>query len=485
MSDKEKDEGMEVDEDKKQFKPLPPSLTKQVGNIDTACKVYSAETGDEDAVGPDRDVADKDMEELSPEGVTELGGQSDEEVLALKQVLSQPAPPTPRSVSKTRKGRPGLSTPLPIPSSSRPTPMRGLFGRLDSNLPQADKQNKLSVEEETKLLLAEEAARGRQPITALVQHPLFEAVDVDDELGFSVWVTPEHNNPPVPDPLYLLRAMSSKGVASRQPIPDYPDQMTTFPITTSRSWIGAANLMLATIDKMGKLFELPEFKVTYDKSQMAFIIEKPKEAPKSPATLRGQPGMTQLRFDLASKTLDTTADPTPAKVPKIVSFGKSSDPRQTSVVTVASIPEPPTQVRHDPMETQPAGDLRNQETTPGPTDGSTPTQDQPVASTSSASAPAPAATECPPHPQLGLPQACVAGGAFGGAVELDVLRFVSPSVVQGCLERWPYRHVYMLSGDPVIKQLCAFMAVGRQDVYGTVEVKKLQEFIALLEATPP
>lgn len=476
------DQHMEIDDLGTKLTLPPPSVKEGVPVVNRATRVYREEMGDEDAAGEDRDFPDKLRAPSSPDGATDLGGKSDEEILSLAGHLGKQATPGSRSSVRSRKSLfpTGPSTSKSDPDLSKvPTTPR----LRDSSLTARGKAS-TSKHATTKDTRGATLAPPSQ-IASPTEHPLLKQIDVENDAGFEVSLGGNDLEKALPDALHLIKASASKAAAQGGPVPSFEEVPNTFPVTTAKSWVGSTAIMLATMDKMAKLFNLPEFKVVYDKAQTALVVQTPPPASQAvPSRTGRQPGAV---FTFAKTTVDVATEtepgPTPSKVPRHASSGKNQSVQtslsESNLHPVDSIagestqpPEDHSMEEGDESGPHRVASMLADEHTPAPsrrgsiheTEGDRVSRVPPLS--------------------IKLPEPCVVTSPFGQRVELDVLRLVSPDVLRAKLDKWNFLPIYLLAEDQVIKQLCCFMAIGNESFYGAVDTETLNKFIKLLQAAP-
>nr|UYL95641.1 MAG: ORF2 [Zhangye Rhabd tick virus 1] len=445
----EGEQKMDLDEVTSKMTMPPESLAEEGKVVTAATKIYSDEMGENDTVGDDKDVQDFWARPVSPDGATDLGSQSDKEVEILKEKLSAPQTPRSRSASRTRKGK-------DLPEDKQPepeTPKQRTKGPLTAGK-SARKGTAPSTQETT---TGEKSEKPPMPVP-LSEHPLLSKIDIDNDRGFKVTISSKPSDLIVPDPLYVLREATGKSLAQGKDILTHTEAPHTFPVSTAKSWASATALMLATIEKMAKVFKLPDFEVTYNKTKMSFeIVQHPSIRGSSdhPALRTGTPQLVFKQKSTANAATETDLGPAEGPTPAKVSKPADPEPGTTGEDQVMDIDTDPS-----------VGDV------PGPSskENASHPQDLPDASMTIPSLP------------FELPDPCTVRSAFGGKIDLDILRFVAPGVLKSKLAKWAHFQVYLLTKDPVIRQLCGYMATGNEGVYRAVHADVLMKFIELLEA---
>nr|QPD01629.1 hypothetical protein [Taishun Tick Virus] len=475
-------QAMEIDELGTRLTLPPPSVREGAIVVTRATRAYKEEMGTEDAVGDDRDIPDKSVPPSSPGGATDLGAKSDDEILSLAGHLGKQHAHGSRSSSRTRKS---LFPPGPGPSRS------------DSELPkvpttprhkdpsQASRGKALSSKQTIPKDPKDPAPSGSTQITNPNDHPLLRQIDVESDTGFEILITQTNTDKSIPDALHLIKANATKAASQGGPIPTFEEARNVFPVTTAKSWAGSTAIMLATIDKMAKLFRLPDFKIVYDKTQTAFVILNPPSVSQTNPSKAGR--QSGAVFTFPKMTVDacteTETGPTPSKVSKQGDSGNDkhtqtsfidTDPCALGSVTGESAQQPEDQIMGEDGESEPPrlASMLADESTPAPSRHGSPHEAK--------------EDQMPKAPPLSIkmPEPCVVTSPFGQRIELDVLRLVSPDVLRAKLGKWNFLPVYLLADDPVIKQLCCFMAIGNESFYGVVNADTLNKFIALLQAAP-
>lgn len=473
MSDNEEQQGMELDEVTSKMTLPPESLAEEGKIVAAATKIYSDEMGEEDTVGEDKDVLDFVARPPSPEGATDLGSQSDKEVELLKEQLTAPQTPRSRSTSRTRKGKEATDDKQQDPETPKQKPK----GQSASSVLRSVRKGPLPGTSEGTVGDRTDKTPAAVPLS---EHPLLSKIDIDNEKGFKVTISSKPSNVVVPDPLFVLREATGKSLAQGKDILTHSEAPNMFPVSTAKSWASATALMLATIEKMAKVFKLPDFEVSYNRNKMSFeVIQHPsiRGSSDNPALRVGTPQIAFKQRPTVNAATETDPDPrdgpSPAKVPRPTLPGKFPLDQSVFKKPLDKTSEPLPPVSEIPST---SGD-QEMDVDAGPSSEASPAPSVPRTDPQ----PPEATMTTPPLP-FEFPTPCNVRSAFGGRIDLDILRFVEKGELRSKLEKWAHFQAYLLAKDPVIRQLCGYMATGNEGIYQAVHSDILMKFIELLEA---